>query len=291
MDLQDQFVEVEGVSTRFVEVGSGPAVVLLHGGDFRSASSLDDWSTNVPELSRFFRVIAVDKLGQGHTDVPVSDLEYTMTATVRHFGGFLDKMELDRAILIGHSRGALPVAALAVDQPDRVAGLVIFASNTIAPVHPATPTDFYPTAYANRPFPPDSEFVKRELVMNSFSIAHIDDALIRQRLAITALRKTAIAVGKMESLYRSQFLPSLERERNRVLDRIRMDGIRCPVLIVWGRDDPSAPLPLAWQLLDVIAPSTPTTELHIVNQAGHYAYREQPAACNGVVTEFIMREG
>lgn len=286
---ESQFVEVNGVRTRFIDVGSGPVIVLLHGGDFRSASSLDDWSLNLGGLSRDFRVVALDKLGQGFTDVPADDSQYTMTATIDHFRAFLDALGIERATLVGHSRGALPVAAVAIDQPDRVESLIIFDSNTLAPEHPLTPKDFYPTAYANRPSPPDVEFVRRELVMNSFSDAHVDADLVARRLTIAAFPKTAVAVEKMKALYELQFLPSYHSERDRVLDVIRKDGLPCPVLVIWGNDDPSAPLPLAWDLVELIGVNTPWTEFHLVNQAGHYPYRERPDACNGVLGEFARR--
>jgi pimeloyl-ACP methyl ester carboxylesterase len=284
-----RYVDVDGVSTRYFDVGEGHPLVLVHGGDFRSLSSADDWSLNVAPLAADFRVIALDKLGQGFTDVPLSDADYTMSATARHLAGFVDALGLDDVTLVGHSRGALPVAWLALDQPDRVRGLVVYSSNTLAPQHPDTPRDFYHEAYADRPEQPDVSYVRREPVRNSYDSAHVDDAFVARRLEIARLAKTGVAVAAMRRLYATRFLPDFEAVRAEVLDRVDAGGIRCPVSVIWGRDDVSAPLVLGELLTSRLGATTPTADFHVFNRAGHYVYREQPEACDGTVREFVAR--
>src|SRR5262245_29629646 len=67
----EKFVDVDGIRTRYFEKGSGPVIVLFHGGHFGShdaADCADDWSLNFDDLSRWFHIFAVDKIGQGFTD-------------------------------------------------------------------------------------------------------------------------------------------------------------------------------------------------------------------------------
>ena len=83
----EKFVDVGGVRTRYFERGSGEVVVLVHGGAFGSttgACCADDWDLNFDGLARWFRVFAIDKLGQGYTDNPRTDDDYTMHAAVQH---------------------------------------------------------------------------------------------------------------------------------------------------------------------------------------------------------------
>ena len=71
-----KFIDVEGIRTRYFERGSGETVVLVHGGAFGSttgACSADDWDLNFDGLAQWFRVFAIDKLGQGYTDNPRTD--------------------------------------------------------------------------------------------------------------------------------------------------------------------------------------------------------------------------
>jgi pimeloyl-ACP methyl ester carboxylesterase len=284
-----QYVDVGGVPTRFFDVGEGHPLVLVHGGDFRSLSSADDWSLNVPALAADFRVIALDKLGQGFTGLPLTDADYTMSATTRHLAGFVDALELDDVTLVGHSRGALPAAWLAIDRPQRVRSLVVYSSNTLAPDHPDTPRDFYHEAYADRPERPDVDYVLREPVRNSYDSAHVDDDFVGRRLEIARLAKTATAVSVMRRTYSTGFLPDFRAMRAEVLERVDSGGIRCPVSVIWGRDDVSAPLVLGELLADRLAAAAAIADFHVFNHAGHYVYREQPEACDGTVREFVAR--
>ncbi|HEU4343315.1 MAG TPA: hypothetical protein VFU31_17340 [Candidatus Binatia bacterium] len=80
----ERFVDVDGIRTRYFEKGTGAVLVLFHGshlGTNDACESALDWELNFDALSEWFRVIAVDKLGQGHTDNPKRDEDYTMAAT------------------------------------------------------------------------------------------------------------------------------------------------------------------------------------------------------------------
>jgi 2-hydroxy-6-oxonona-2,4-dienedioate hydrolase len=284
-----QYVDVDGVRTRYFDAGEGHALVLVHGGDFRSLSSADDWSTNAPALAEHFRVLSVDKVGQGFTDLPTSDAGYTMRASGEHLSGFITELGLTEVTLVGHSRGALPVAWLALERPDLVRSLVIFNSNTLAAEHPATPKDFYPNAYRNRPEQPDAEYVMREPIANSYSGDHVDADFVARRLEIAQLPKTAEALRIMGRLYESLFVPDFERLRSEVLRRIDGGELTCPVSLIWGRNDVSAPLVIGDELAAQMARHTPVLDYHVFNRSGHYTYREHPDECNAVVVDFVRR--
>src|SRR5688572_3544497 len=100
-----RFVEVDGIRTRYYEDGEGETLVLFHGGDPGSLYSLDSWSLNLAALAGRFHVVAVDKLGMGYTDNPRTPLDYAPGAVLAHAQGFLDALAIDRAHLVGHSRG------------------------------------------------------------------------------------------------------------------------------------------------------------------------------------------
>ena len=103
--------------------------MLLHGGEFGFVCSLDCWSLNLPGLAERFHVYAPDKLGQGYTDNPRSEQDYTIDAVIEHLLGFLQALNITSAHLVGHSRGGLPVAGLAVQYPHLVKSVVIMDTN------------------------------------------------------------------------------------------------------------------------------------------------------------------
>ena len=63
------YLTVDGTRVRYVDVGEGPPVVLLHG----FASSIENWAAVMPRLVKDHRVIALDLRGFGWTDRPVAD--------------------------------------------------------------------------------------------------------------------------------------------------------------------------------------------------------------------------
>ena len=63
--------------------------------------------------------------------------------------------------------------------------------------------------------------------------------------------------------------------------------LKAPTLIIWGFNDPSAPVILASHLLNVIAPVVSRTQLHIFNEATHSVYRDHPEEASSLVVNFI----
>jgi pimeloyl-ACP methyl ester carboxylesterase len=130
------FVDVEGLRTRYYADGAGEPLVLLHGGQYSSYYSLDSWSLNLPALAERFHVHALDKLGQGYTDNPPTEQDYTFDALLRHTVGWLRALGLGAAHLVGHSRGGLLIARVAQEHPDLVRTLTVVDSDSLAPPDP-----------------------------------------------------------------------------------------------------------------------------------------------------------
>jgi pimeloyl-ACP methyl ester carboxylesterase len=132
-----KFVDVDGIRTSYFEGGSGEALVLVHGGGFGSTSFANNWRPIFDHLASHFHVYALDKLGQGYTDNPRNDTDYSMEAVIRHVYRFLETLGIEKVHLVGQSRGGLPVARIAADHPELVENLVIFNSRTLAPDDPS----------------------------------------------------------------------------------------------------------------------------------------------------------
>lgn len=118
------FIEVDGVRLHYVERGAGAGlpVLLLHGNgtmteDFAASGLLD-------RLAESRRVIAFDRPGYGHSSRP-ADRTWTPEAQAALLAQALTELGVERAVVLGHSWGALVALALAFDHPDRVAGLVL----------------------------------------------------------------------------------------------------------------------------------------------------------------------
>ena len=286
----ERFIDVNGIRTRYFEKGSGEVLVLFHGSHFGTTDACDsaiDWELNFDNLAQWFRVIAVDKLGQGHTDNPKSDDDYTMAAVVRHAYEFLVKMGLENVHLVGHSRGGYLVSRLTLEHPELIRSCIIVDSGTLSPG--PSKTEFI---MANAPKPRLTRESQRWVFEHySYSDKHITETLLDAAVQIANLPKYQEAVRNMEDqgLKRSRFQPQLALEKEETLNWIMQGQLKTPTLLVWGYNDPTASLKRGQYLFELIADSVPISEMHVINQAGHFCYREQPETFNQVIRGFVEK--
>jgi 2-hydroxy-6-oxonona-2,4-dienedioate hydrolase len=282
------FIEVDGVRTRYFEAGQGPSLVLFHGGNMGSgnlAECAEDWELNFAALARQCHVIAIDKLGQGYTDNPLIDIDYSMAATVRHAQAFLKALDLKRVHIAGHSRGGYLVCRLALDDPNLIASCTIIDTNTLAPGSPRSAQ-----VLANPPLPRLSRESQRWIIEHySYSPTHITKTWLDAVTDVAALPKSRDAHQKMTEcgLSKNQFMPRLSEDRSRIFAELRDYGMKCPTLVMWGKDDPTAVLTQGNIIYDLIAARQRQTEMAVLNHAGHFCFRERPAAFNARLLGFI----
>lgn len=284
----EKFVDVDGIRTRYFEKGSGETIVLFHGGNFGSHDAADcclDWGLNFDGLAQWAHVYAVDKLGQGLTDNPKNDEDYTMAAVVRHALQFLETLKLQRVHLVGHSRGAYLVARMTLERGDLVKSCIPVDTNTLAPG-----VGRNDIVMANAPKPRLSRESQRWVLERySYGYDHITDDWLDSMTAIAALPKYKESVEKMENqgLKTNLFLAQHARQKEETLGWLRDRGLKKPTLIVWGYNDPTAPLDMGLRLYELMAGSERHTQMHIINQAGHFTYREHPKEFNEVMRAFV----
>src|SRR5258707_4733123 len=129
-----RFIEVDGGRLHYLDRGTGPVVVLVHGlgGNLRNFYGLVD------KLAAGCRVVAVDRPGSGYSTVPGE--HPTLSAQAAIIARFLHRLGLDRPLLVGHSLGGALSLALALDYPDSVRALVLIS--TLSQVERAPPAIF-----------------------------------------------------------------------------------------------------------------------------------------------------
>jgi pimeloyl-ACP methyl ester carboxylesterase len=115
-------VAVDGFELAYDRIGSGPAVVLLHGwpGDRTDHRHL------IPRLGGC-EVVAPDLRGFGESDKHAADptTQYTAAAQARSVAGLITELGLDRPVVFGYDVGSRVAQALARDRPELVRALVI----------------------------------------------------------------------------------------------------------------------------------------------------------------------
>jgi pimeloyl-ACP methyl ester carboxylesterase len=117
--ISDRATAVHGVELHYLEAGTGPVVVLLHG----LAGSAEEWRSTMQALAPRYRVIALDQVGFGRSGKPL--LAYRPETFVDFLGGFLDSLAIDRVSLVGSSLGGWVAARFALARPATVDRLVL----------------------------------------------------------------------------------------------------------------------------------------------------------------------
>ncbi|MBI3450171.1 MAG: alpha/beta fold hydrolase [Acidobacteria bacterium] len=256
----EKVARVHGSAIRYVEAGTGEAVVLLHG----LGGSRLSFSANLRALSARHRVVAVDQVGFGRSDKP--PLDYTSATFVDHLSGFLRETGIDRASLVGNSLGGEVAMRFALRWPGRVARLVLVASGGIRHDEGAEWGEVDPT-------PPTIDGMREFLLSLFHDAALVTDDLVRLAFENHEAYGDAATIRRFRD----------RRKQDQPLRESELASIRAATLIVWGREDRLTPLSLGERLHDAI----PGSRLAVIERCGHLPQVERAAEFNSLVAGFL----
>ena len=129
---QGRFLDLPGGRLHYTDEGVGPAIVMIHGlggqmGNFTLALA--------PLLTGTHRVIVIDRPGMGYSDRS-PDAPANPRAQAETVAALIDKLGLERPLVVGHSLGGAIALCLAMDHPERTRGLALLAPLTQPPSGP-----------------------------------------------------------------------------------------------------------------------------------------------------------
>ena len=245
-DFREGFVEADGFRIGYMEAGQGPALVHLHGAGGLRLSPAHDL------LAQQFRIIAFEMPGFG------ASAENTKTQSMPELaatmGGAADKLGLDRYNLMGTSFGSKTALWLALQQPERVLGLVLESPAAIRPQGAATP-----------PSSPEE--------------------LARRLYAYPDRQPPAPAVNPAIRAQTQKLVARLRGpDRDRDLET-QLPQLKAPTLVVFGTRDAMIPPEMGHFYKELI----PNCHLVFVYDAGHAIGAERPEAFVEVVSDFLER--
>ncbi len=116
-----KYVEVSGLKLRVHTEGEGRDLLFIHG----SSGLIEDFAPQAKELAKSFRVTRYDRPGQGFSS---AGERISLAYQAQIASALMDKLALQRAIVIGHSYGGATAMTLALQRPARVAAYVAIDS-------------------------------------------------------------------------------------------------------------------------------------------------------------------
>lgn len=115
---------LDGIEIYYEEHGNGPPLLLVPGLGGVGAY----WTPQIRSFAEHFRVIVHDHRGTGKSTR--SEIAYSVDQMSRDLLNLMDHLGIERAHLVGHSTGGAIGQTLAIEHPDRIDGLVLYATWT-----------------------------------------------------------------------------------------------------------------------------------------------------------------
>jgi 4,5:9,10-diseco-3-hydroxy-5,9,17-trioxoandrosta-1(10),2-diene-4-oate hydrolase len=263
MTYQNKFVEVEGLRLRYIEAGSGPSVLFLHGASL--GSSADVFVRNLgPFAKAGFRAVAFDLPGFGLSEKPAKQ---SVPQQRNSIPKFIDAAGLGKTALIAHSRSGNFAVQLALEEPNRYSHVIVLGTGPLLPPQSEAQVGRYEAIQARvdrdmAQKEPTLEDARKLLQADTFNHALISAEDI-------AMRHSRMTGGN--------FIAHQERQNHdapaggpataRPLWE-RLTELKMPLLMIFGREDRSH----AAERAELLKKLKPEINLHIVNGCKHMVH-------------------
>jgi pimeloyl-ACP methyl ester carboxylesterase len=275
--MAPQWVVLHGHELSYVDVGSGPVVLFIHG----ILGSQGQWARLVDEMDDDHRVLVPDLFGHGESAKPLGD--YSLSAHAAAMRDLLDELGVERVTLVGHSLGGGIAMQFLYLFPERVDRLVLVARGGLG----------------------------REvnLILRSATLPGAERVLSLVASAPVLSRVAALGRGASKVGWRPGadlgaiwvgFSSLADRESRRaflattraVIDlggqsisaHDHLEGVLpVPTLIVWGTKDRMIPASHAHSVQRAV----PDSRLEMFEGAGHFPHLDDPDRFARVLREFI----
>ncbi|HUA64322.1 MAG TPA: alpha/beta hydrolase [Alphaproteobacteria bacterium] len=271
---------VNGLKMHYVEAGSGPPVILLHG----FPETWYCWRHQIPALAERYRIIAPDLRGYGETTRPTDGYDKrTMAADVL---ALMHHLGIEKAAIVGHDRGARVAARFAKDYPQAVDRLVIM--------------DAIPTLISNRMNGDVSQdhwfFILNNVPdLPEMLIGGREEAWLRfvfsrwcfnpEMLSDEEIGVYVKAYSKPGALHGafSDYRAGCEDVQQDETDKDVL--IDCPTLVLWGEDFEVGGK--MWDFRGVWTSMASHPSFVPISQCGHLPHEEKPERVNAELVQFL----
>lgn len=258
-----------GRKLRVARLGSGPAVILLHG----YPDNLQVWSELAPRLAERYGVIAFDWPGMGYSDA------WTGGATPfdfsRRLRTLMDAWGIERATIIGHDMGGQPALAFAAELPSRISRLVVM--NSLVIWDEKTSWEIA---------------LLRKFGWNRILLEQLPHAIFIRAIRTFLPRGYKLNAELRRDLWKSFQQPEVRKFVVRMcagyqgtLPRLKQlyASIRTPALFLWAECDKHFPVAHARKLAELV----PGARLEEIPRAGHWMALNLSEEVNAHILRFL----
>ncbi len=258
---------VNGIRIYYEEQGKGEPLIFING----LAFPMDLWFAQIRELSKDFRVIALDNRGIGQSDKP--DEEYSIALMASDTVGLLKALGIKKAHIAGLSMGGFIAQEIALSCPEMVNRLIFIATSTGGPRSQELGRPFWDKVSAAIAGKPAPDVYRTDLTLMTapgFAEKHPDilERAVQLRMKhpqpLKAFLRQYAACNAFDS-------------------NSRIHQVTQPVMIILGKEDPIFPTPLA----DDFRRKLPRAKMMMYENCGHAILLEKADQLSKDIREFL----
>lgn len=246
-----KYVNVNDIKVYYEVYGEGEPLLLLHG----NSGSIESFVFQIPELSKHFKVIAIDSRAQGRSSDSDQEISYALMAS--DMSELIDKLNLGKVNIVGWSDGGNIGLELAYAHPEKILKVITFGAN-----------------YSNENFlaPPDS------VKMNPNDPIIIQTSPLMKRYS-TALERLSPDKGRIP-IIKKKLEVLMTKYPNFTLGQLKT--INVPFMVVVGDHD----------LINIdhtisLFKNLKKVQLYVVPGASHLSLAEYPELINSEIIRFL----
>ena len=281
-ELPVQKQQLSALNMAYVEKGKGQPVVFIHG----LGGNLSHWTKAVKKLSTTYKCIAVDLPGYGYSDKKFStndkdQLQFYADMLTE----FIQKKNLKKIVVAGHSMGAQIAMILAIQQPALIskivlvspAGLESFTSNEAQLMIGATPASYFEKQ--------EESAIRSSFKQNFYELPQDAENLIQDRLRLKTCNDFTLYTEAVSNGIKGMLNHPVKSDWNE---------IKQPVLIIYGQNDALIPNKIFHpaltldSLLKEAVTAMPQARQVLIANAGHMVQFEKPVETSNAIKKFIQ---
>ncbi len=277
MAYENKYVQVDGLKTRYIEDGTGPAAILLHGASL--GSSADVFERNLKPLANAgLRAIACDQPGFGLTDNPT---DYSVAYRRRFIMMFMDALDLYNAALVGHSQAGNMAVANAFEHPTRIAKIMILGTGSLLPPLPEGQRQGGGAREGEEgtASEPTLKETRALLEHNLFNHELITPAVLEQR------QRMSVGKNFEAFLKRSGASQTGGGAKDAKPMWQKLVELPCPLLLMFGKNDRGN----AFERATLLKEKYPQLDLHVVDRCKHLVQWDAAEEFHKRAAEFLAR--
>lgn len=259
-------VDIGKITLNIADKGKGEAFVFIPG----LVGLYDAWSFQLDHFAQRYRCVTFDHRGTGESDKPTEPGSYSTGTIADDVIALMDKLNIEKAHIVGTSTGGCILQNLALDYPDRVRAC-IFNNTWVAADEFITRVAITRKRIAESYGP--EEYVKVSSMFTSGADQfrnNFDAVMDLERRALDTIGSVSVLTARLDMM--------LAHDRSDEISRINK-----PTLVIGTVDDATIPYYFAEDLNAAI----PKSEILLFEDGGHYSYRRHPTKWNTNVQTFL----